>query len=87
MNSTQSKGTKKRVRRLVAAAALAVGGLGIAAGPASALIQRSEGCVEWNSTQGCVVTQSCSVDSDTRRWACLTWDTRSHTLTGTGGTY
>ena len=83
----QSKATKKRVRRIVAAGALAVAGLGIGVGPASALIQRSSGCVEWNSTQGCVVTQSCSVDSDTRRWSCLTWDTRSQTLTGSGGAY
>ena len=83
----QSKGTKKRVRRFVAAGALAVAGLGIGVGPASALVQRSEGCVEWNSTDGCVVTQSCSVNTDTRRWACLSWDTRTQTLTGTGGTY
>ena len=83
----QSKATKKGVRRFVVAGALAVAGLGIGVGPASALIQRSEGCLEWNSTQGCVVTQSCSVDSDTRRWSCLTWDTRSHTLVGTGGAY
>lgn len=77
----------KRMRRFVVAGSLAVAGLGIGVGPASALIQNSSGCVEWNSAQGCVVTQSCSLNSDTRRWSCLTWDTRSHTLTGTGGAY
>lgn len=89
MNITQqqTKATKKRVRRFVAGGALAVAALGVGVGPASALIQRSEGCVEWNSTQGCVVTQSCSVDSDARRWNCMTWDTRTHTLTGSGGAY
>lgn len=78
---------KKRVRQFVVAGSLTVAALGIGAGPASALIQRSSGCVEWNSTQGCVVTQSCSVDSDNRSWSCLTWDSRTHTLTGTSGTY
>jgi len=76
-----------RVRKVLVAGSLAVAVVGIQAGPASALIQRSSGCVEWNSAQGCVVTQSCSVDTDTRHWSCLTWDTRSHTLTGTGGTF
>jgi hypothetical protein len=77
----------KRMRRVVVAGSMAVAVLGIGAGPASALIQRSSGCVEWNRTQGCVVTQSCSVDTDSRSWSCLTWDTRSRTLTGTGGAY
>jgi hypothetical protein len=84
----EGKEMRKRARRVVVAGSLAAAAtLGIGVGPASALTQRSSGCVEWNSTQGCVVTQSCSVNSDTRRWACLTWDTRSHTLVGTGGTY
>lgn len=83
----QSKGMKKRVRQFVVAGSVAVAAFGIGVGPASALIQRSSGCVEWNSTQGCVVTQSCSVDSDNRSWSCLTWDTRTQTLTGSGGTY
>jgi hypothetical protein len=82
-----SKGMGKRVRRVVVAGSIAMAAFGIGVGPASALIQRSSGCVEWNSTQGCVVTQSCSVDSDNRSWSCLTWDTRTHTLTGSGGTY
>lgn len=85
MNIAQS--TKKRVRRFVAAGSLAVAALGVGVGPASALIQRSSGCVEWNSTDGCVVTQSCSVDTDTRRWSCLSWDTRTQTLTGSGGAF
>lgn len=83
----KSSGMKRRVRRLAVAGSLVAVTLGVGVAPASALIQRSEGCVEWNSSQGCVVTQSCSVDSDTRRWSCLTWDTRSHTLVGTGGSY
>jgi len=78
---------KKRVRRMVFAGSIAVAAFGVGVGPASALIQRSSGCVEWDATQGCVVTQSCSVDSDTRRWSCLTWDTRTQTLTGSGGAY
>ena len=78
---------KKRAHRLLVAGSVAVAALGIHAGPASALIQRSSGCVEWNSAQGCVVTQSCSVDTDTHRWSCLTWDTRTHTLTGTSGAF
>ena len=78
---------KSRVRQIVFAGSIAAATIGIGAGPASALIQRSSGCVEWNSAQGCVVTQSCSVDSDNRSWSCLTWDTRSHTLTGSGGSY
>ena len=82
-----SKGTKSRARQLVVAGSLAVAAFGIGVGPASALIQRSSGCVEWNATQGCVVTQSCSVDSDNRSWSCLSWDTRTHTLTGSSGTY
>ena len=82
-----SRGTKRRARQIVVAGSLAMAALGIGVGPASALIQRSSGCVEWNATQGCVVTQSCSVDSDNRSWSCLTWDTRTHTLTGSGGTY
>lgn len=77
----------KRARQILVAASLAVGVVGIDVGPASAWIQRSTGCVEWNADQGCVVTQSCSVDSDARRWSCLSWDTRTQTLTGTGGTY
>jgi hypothetical protein len=77
----------KRVRRVVVAGSLTLAALGIGAGPASALIQRSSGCVEWNAAQGCVVTQSCSVDSDNRSWSCLSWDTRTHTLTGSGGAY
>lgn len=78
---------KKRVRQIVVGSSLAAAALGIGVGPASALIQRSSGCVEWNSTQGCVVTQSCSVDSDSRTWNCLSWDTRTHMLTGSGGAY
>jgi len=81
------KGLKRRARRLVVAGSLAVAAFGVGVGPASALIQRSSGCVEWNSTDGCVVTQSCSVDSDSRTWSCMTWDSRTHTLTGSGGTY
>ena len=77
----------KRVRQIVVAGSLAIGALGIGAVPASALIQRSSGCVEWNANQGCVVTQSCSVDTDTRHWSCLNWDSRTSTLTGTGGTF
>jgi len=83
----ESKSMKRRVRRIVVGGSMAVAAFGIGVGPASAYIQRSSGCVEWNSTDGCVVTQSCSVDSDSRRWSCLTWDTRTQTLTGTGGTY
>jgi hypothetical protein len=82
-----NKGMKKRARQFVVAGSLAAAAFGIGVGPASALIQRSSGCVEWNSAQGCVVTQSCSVDSDSRSWSCLTWDTRTHTLTGTSGSY
>lgn len=82
-----SKGMGTRIRRVVVAGSIAMAAFGIGVGPASALIQRSSGCVEWNSTQGCVVTQSCSVDSDNRTWSCLAWDTRTHTLTGSGGTY
>lgn len=78
---------KTRVRRIVVGGSFAVAAFGIGAGPASALIQRSSGCVEWTASDGCVVTQSCAVDSDSRRWSCLTWDTRTQTLTGTGGTY
>ena len=54
----KSKGMKKRARRIVAGGALAVAALGVGVGPASALIERSSGCVEWNASQGCVVTQS-----------------------------
>ncbi len=78
---------KKRVRQLVVAGSLALTTLGVGVAPASAWTQRSSGCVEWNSADGCVVTQSCSVDTDSHRWSCLTWDTRSHTLTGTSGTF
>lgn len=83
----EPKASKHRVRRLVVGTSLAAAALGIGVGPASALIQRSSGCVEWNSTQGCVVTQSCTVDSDNRTWSCTTWDSRTHTLTGSGGVY
>jgi hypothetical protein len=83
----QGKGMKRRVRQIVVAGSLAVAAMGIGVGPASALIQRSSGCVEWNETQGCVVTQTCSVDSDSRRWSCLSWDTRTHTLTGESGSF
>lgn len=83
----QRRGSMQRVRRLIVGGSIAAAAFGIGVGPASALIQQSSGCVEWNSTDGCVVTQSCSVNSDTRRWNCLTWDTRTHTLTGSGGAY
>jgi hypothetical protein len=83
----EGKGISRRARQIVVAGSLVGAAFGIGVGPASALIQRSSGCVEWNSTQGCVVTQSCSVDSDSRSWSCLSWDTRSHTLTGTSGSY
>ncbi len=83
----ERKGMKKRACQIVVAGSLALAAFGIGVGPASALIQRSSGCVEWNATQGCVVTQSCSVDSDNRSWSCLTWDTRTHTLVGSGGAY
>jgi hypothetical protein len=85
--SKGSNGSKKGVRRIIVAGSVAMAAFGIGVGPASALIQRSSGCVEWNATQGCVVTQSCSVDSDNRSWTCLSWDTRTHTLTGSGGVY
>jgi hypothetical protein len=82
-----NNGMKRRVRQILVAGSISMAAFGIGVGPASALIQRSSGCVEWNSSQGCVVTQSCSVDSDTRSWSCLSWDTRTHTLTGSGGAY
>ena len=76
-----------RIRQFLIAGSVVLATLGVGAVPAHAWTQRSSGCVEWNSTQGCVVTQSCSVDTDAQTWSCLTWDTRTHTLTGTSGAY
>ena len=76
-----------KIRQFLVAGSMVLVTLGVGAHPAVALTQRSSGCVEWNSTQGCVVTQSCSVDTDAHTWSCLTWDTRTHTLTGQSGAY
>ena len=85
--NAQGKGSSGRARRLLVAGSLVAAALGVGAGPASALEQYSSGCVEWNSSDGCVVTQTCRVNTETRKWACMTWDTRTSTLTGTGGSF
>ena len=70
------KAIKRWAVRVVLVASLAAGAVGVAAGPASATT-RSTGCVEWNSTDGCVVKQWCSIDTGNRTWSCLTFDTRT----------
>ncbi len=37
--------------------------------------------------RSCVVRQSCSLDTVSRTWACLTWDTRTKMLTSQTGEY
>lgn len=76
----------KLLLKVVLAGSLAAGSIGIGAGAASAATTQT-GCVEWNSTQGCVVKQYCSVDTTDRTWSCLYYDTRTNTLTGETGAY
>ena len=78
---------KKLVLKIVVASSLAASALGIGAGPASAATIRQDGCVEWNSTQGCVVRQYCSIDTVDRTWSCVTFDTRTKMLIGETGVY
>ena len=77
---------KKLILKVVLVASLAASAIGVGAGPASAST-RQEGCVEWNSTQGCVVRQYCSIDTADCTWSCLTFDTRTKMLVGESGTY
>jgi hypothetical protein len=80
---------RKFVLKAALAASLAVSatGLGVGAAPASAAVINSQGCLEWNSTDGCVVRQYCSLDTTARYWSCISWDTRTKTGVSQNGVY
>lgn len=59
----------------LALAFVAVAGI-LLPGVGNAEIQTQEGCVEWNAQQGCIVQQYCSLNTKTRFWACVYWDSR-----------
>jgi hypothetical protein len=78
---------KKLVLKSMLVVSLAASAIGIGAGNASAETMTQEGCVEWNATGGCVVRQVCSLNTNTRTWHCVTYDTRDGSMTADGGSY
>ncbi len=78
---------KKLAVRSVIAASLALGAVGIGAGNASAETMSQEGCTEWNSSDGCVVQQYCTLNTDARSWTCVWYDTRTGSMKAATGTY
>jgi hypothetical protein len=78
---------KKLVLKSVIVASLAASAVGFGAGSASAETMTQEGCTEWNSTDGCVVRQFCTLNTDTRSYTCVWYDTRTGTMKVGGGTY
>ncbi len=78
---------KKLVLRLVIGGTLAASSIGIGAASASAEIVSEEGCTEWNSSDGCVVQQVCSLNTDARTWTCVWYDTRTGTMKAASGSY
>ncbi len=78
---------RKLVVSAVVAGSLAASAIGIGAGSASAETMTQEGCTEWNSSDGCVVQQYCTLNTDTRTWTCVWYDTRTGTMRVAQGTY
>ena len=78
---------KKVFLKSMLVVSLAASAIGIGAGNASAGTMTEEGCVEWNATGGCVVRQVCSLNTNTRTWHCVTYDTRDGSMTAAGGSY
>lgn len=72
--------------RGLAVAALALAGL-TGPGVSNAEIQTQEGCVNWNAEQGCIVEQYCSLNTKTRFWACVYWDSRDGSVEVEQGYY
>lgn len=60
-------------KKLAIALAMLAGAL---PGLSNAEIQSQEGCVEWNAQTGCVVRQYCTLNTKSRYWACIYWDSR-----------
>lgn len=57
--------------RVAAVASTVVATLVLSVAPASARILTSTGCIEWSSA-GCEVTQTCTVNTESRYWSCYT---------------
>ncbi len=81
------KAAKKLLTRAMIVGSLAVSAVGIGAGSASAETVTQEGCTEWNSADGCVVQQVCTLNTDNRTWACVWYDTRTGTMRADTGNY
>lgn len=56
-------------------------------GVSKAEIQSQEGCVEWNSQSGCIVRQYCTLNTKTKYWACIYWDSRDGSVEVAEGNY
>jgi hypothetical protein len=69
----------------VASTVVATIALGIA--PASARVLTSTGCIEWSSAGGCAVTQTCTVNTESRYWSCYTVPRNGTQPVITGGGY
>jgi hypothetical protein len=81
------KSMKRLVLRLMIGGSLAASAIGIGAGVASAEKISEDGCIQWDSTRGCVVYQYCTLDTDARTWTCMTYDTRVNKVESESGAY